>query len=189
MSGITVRPVSAEELAEILPVYAFAREQMKRTGNPNQWAGDYPSRLMVAQDVLRGVQFVCEDEEGAVVGTFCLQAGPEKSYLKIEGEPWLNDVPYFVVHRFGARTSGRGVGGAMMDWICKAANNVRTDTHEDNVDMQALLESRGFKRCGTIHLADGSPRIGYHYARPDERTLDKGGILSWLPWRHTGLGR
>jgi urea transport system ATP-binding protein len=42
---------------------------------------------------------------------------------------------------------------------------------------------------GTIHLADGSPRIGYHYARPDERTLDKGGILSWLPWRHTGLGR
>ena len=184
-----IRIAEKADLDAIMEVYDRAREHMRDAGNPNQWADGYPSRLMIAQDVLRGVQFVCEDEDEAVVGTFCLQAGPEKSYLKIEGEPWLNDVPYFVIHRFAARESGAGVGGAMMDWVCKAANNVRTDTHEDNADMQALLESREFKRCGTIHLADGSPRIGYHYARPDERTLDKGGILSWLPWRHTGLGR
>ena len=184
-----IRIAEKADLDAIMEVYDRAREHMRDAGNPNQWADGYPSRLMVAQDVLRGVQFVCEDDDGAIVGTFCLQAGPEKSYLKIEGEPWLNDVPYFVIHRFAARESGAGVGGAMMDWICKAANNVRTDTHEDNAGMQALLESRGFKRCGAIHLADGSPRIGYHYARPDERTLDKGGILSWLPWRHTGLGR
>jgi len=184
-----IRIAEKADLDAIMEVYDRAREHMREAGNPNQWADGYPSRLMIAQDVLRGVQFVCEDDEGAIVGTFCLQAGPEKSYLKIEGEPWLNDVPYFVIHRFAAHESGAGVGGAMMDWICKAANNVRTDTHEANAGMQALLESREFKRCGTIHLTDGSPRIGYHYARPDERTLDKGGILSWLPWRHTGLGR
>ena len=88
-----IRIAEKADLDAIMRVYDGAREHMREAGNPNQWADGYPSRLMVAQDVLRGVQFVCENEDGAVVGTFCLQAGPEKSYLKIEGEPWLNDVP------------------------------------------------------------------------------------------------
>ena len=27
--------------------------------------------------------------------------------------------------------------------------------------MQHLIEKNGFKRCGIIHIADGSPRIAY----------------------------
>jgi hypothetical protein len=29
--------------------------------------------------------------------------------------------------------------------------------------MQRLIEKSGFKKCGIIHVRDGSPRIAYHW--------------------------
>lgn len=41
--------------------------------------------------------------------------------------------------------------------------NVRVDTHANNTTMQRLIEKSGFKKCGIIHVRDGSPRIAYHW--------------------------
>jgi RimJ/RimL family protein N-acetyltransferase len=183
-----IRIATKRDVEDILAVFESARSFMRESGNPTQWADGYPSRLTVTQDVMRGAQFVCTDGD-RIVGCFSFLPGPERNYLKIEGRPWLNDVPYFVVHRLATLEQGAGVGSFMVDWICAAANNVRTDTHEANVPMRGLLEKHGFVSCGTIRVEDGTPRIAYHYARPDERTTDRGGLLSWLPWRHTGIGR
>lgn len=47
---------------------------------------------------------------------------------------------------------------------CKLLSpNVRVDTHANNTTMQRLIEKSGFKKCGIIHVRDGSPRIAYHW--------------------------
>ena len=34
--------------------------------------------------------------------------------------------------------------------------------------MQKQIEKSGFKKCGTIYVEDGSPRIAYHWEREEE---------------------
>lgn len=165
-----IRLATRQDVEDILSVFEAARTFMRKNGNPTQWADGYPSRLLVTQDVMRGTQFVCTKDD-RIVGCFSFLPGPERNYLKIEGKQWLNDVPYFVVHRLATLEQGAGIGSFMVEWICTAANNVRTDTHEANAAMKSLLEKHDFIPCGTIHVEDGSPRIAYHYARPDRKSV------------------
>lgn len=41
------------------------------------------------------------------------------------------------------------------------SDNIRVDTHKDNLVMQHILEKRGFRRCGIIYVKDGTERIAY----------------------------
>ena len=43
----------------------------------------------------------------------------------------------------------------------QSINHLRIDTHNDNKIMQHVIEKNGFKRCGIIHVNDGSERIAY----------------------------
>ncbi len=138
---------------------------MRSYGNTAQWVGGYPSRADAAADLATGALWVCHDEAGAILAVLILLPGPEPTYAQIEGLPWLNDDPYLVMHRIAVGVSGRGVGGACMRWVAAQAPNVRADTHEVNLPMQRVLERAGFQRRGIIHIADGTPRIAYHYAR------------------------
>lgn len=179
-----MRPATREDLDALVSLYEGAHDFMRRNGNPTQWAGEYPSGSDILADVRRGTLFACEDE-GQVVGCLCLQPGPDPTYLKIEDGAWLDDGPYFVIHRLAVREPGRGVGGFCLDWALQSATSLRADTHRDNVPMQRLLASRGFQHCGTIHVRDGSPRMAYQLVVPGQG--DDGGWLSWLPWRRHGL--
>lgn len=41
------------------------------------------------------------------------------------------------------------------------SDNIRVDTHKDNLVMQHILKKRGFRRCGIIYVKDGTERIAY----------------------------
>jgi RimJ/RimL family protein N-acetyltransferase len=170
-----IRCATKQDSEAALAIYEAARAFMHANGNPNQWPDDgtdgddpYPGRREVSRDIRRGTLFVCEDDAGEVVGCFDFEPGPEPDYRLIDGA-WLNSFPYFVIHRIATLRQGEGIGGFMLDWICKAANNVRVDTHADNLPMQALLESRGFVRCGTVQLRYAGERVAFHFQRPDDR--------------------
>ena len=47
----------------------------------------------------------------------------------------------------------------------RKAEPAELDTHENNRVMQRAAERYGFKKCGTIYVADGSPRIAYQWNR------------------------
>ena len=49
----------------------------------------------------------------------------------------------------------------LFDWCFRHTDNLRVDTHRDNIVMQNFLHSYGFTYCGIIYLADGSPRLAY----------------------------
>ena len=47
----------------------------------------------------------------------------------------------------------------------KHIDYLRIDTHEDNHVMQQAVQKLGFRKCGIIHIADGTPRIAYDLSK------------------------
>ena len=159
-----VRPGRESDLDAVAGIYEGARAFMRAAGNPTQWAGAYPSREDAARDLAAGHLWVL-DEGAGPVGVMAVMPGPDPTYARIEGPGWLDEAPYWVMHRMAVAAQGRGRGARMLAWLVERHDNVRADTHADNLPMQRALERAGFARRGTIRIADGSPRVAYHFVR------------------------
>lgn len=154
-----IRKAQIYEIPEIMEIYAGARKFMCEHGNEKQWINGYPSREIVEKDCLAGHLYVCEEKEIAGVFMFCTE--PEPTYAKIYEGEWLNDRPYGTMHRMASAGKEKGVSAFCLAWCYEQCKNVRGDTHEDNYVMQRVFEKNGFKRCGIIYVANGTPRIAY----------------------------
>ena len=53
----------------VLSVYAYAREQMRKNGNPSQWGENRPHENSIRQDIENGNHYIIE-EDGQIVGVF-----------------------------------------------------------------------------------------------------------------------
>ncbi|MBR6709795.1 MAG: GNAT family N-acetyltransferase [Clostridia bacterium] len=157
-----IRPAEPQELAAILEIYASARGYMRQTGNPTQWEGGYPSEALVREDIAAGRCMLCVEGE-ELLAVFCCMAGPDPTYLRIDDGEWLNDLPYFVIHRIavGPNAHRRGVASFCFDYGLAQCGNLKIDTHRDNLPMQHALAKNGFSRCGIIYLENGDERIAY----------------------------
>lgn len=146
-----------------MTVFEQAKRFMRQNGNLRQWTGGYPSREILAADIASGSSFVCLDDEGTLVGTFCFRYGeaPEPTYAAIYDGAWLNDKPYGVIHRIASAGVTGGIFTACLAWCREYVDNIRIDTHRDNRVMQELLMRHGFTRCGIIYLANGDERIAF----------------------------
>ena len=149
---IHIRKCTVGEAGLLMPrligIFDAARAYMRRNGNMTQWTGGYPSEKVIMEDILAGhFYLVCRGRDGEVAGCFCGQ--------------WLDDGPYWVVHRLASDGSLRGVGKTVLDWCLERCGNLRVDTHADNATMLSLLERLGFERCGTIYVEDGTPRTAF----------------------------
>ena len=151
---------SAEQIDEILKIYASARRFMRENGNMEQWNGNYPSRELLEEDVAQKKLYLCV-EEGEVLGVFYYAEENDPTYAEIFDGAWLNDRPYGVMHRVAMASRGRGAASFCMAYCYARCKNLKIDTHKDNIPMQKALERNGFVRCGIIHLANGDPRIAY----------------------------
>ncbi len=133
---------------------------MRESGNLKQWTDGYPSADVFRQDIERGVSYVVEDA-GRAVATFALVPGPDVTYARIYEGEWLNDEPYYVVHRIASRQGVRGVLRMVLDYGFQLTQNIRIDTHRDNVIMQHLMQKYGFSYCGIIYLLSGDERLAF----------------------------
>ena len=95
------------------------------------------------------------------ISTACFISGlaADPTYAVIDGA-WHSDRPYGTIHRIASDGSG-GILGTAVAFGKSRTDYLRIDTHEDNKVMQHAIEKLGFRRCGIIHLSDGSPRIAY----------------------------
>ena len=157
-----IRRSTERDVERIMQIYAYAREFMAKTGNPNQWGPtNWPPEQLIHQDIAQGKSYVCE-HEGIVVGAFFFDQGPdvEPTYAQIDDGAWIDDGPYGVVHRIAGDGSVRGIGQFCIDWAYGQCRHLRIDTHEDNRVMQNLLRKLGFVHCGTIYVyEDHYPRL------------------------------
>ena len=159
-----IRRATEKDLDAVMGVYDAARAFMRANGNPTQWPGDYPGLIDAEKDLEADALWVLDEGSGPVA-VMSVLPGPDPTYAVIEGDSWLNDDPYWVMHRLAVAESGHGAGTRMLEWLCAEHSNVRADTHVDNLPMQRTLERCGFVRRGIIWVEDGTPRIAYHYVR------------------------
>ena len=159
-----IRPATFSDIGSLMEIFEGAKKIMRSSGNLQQWTDGYPSREMVTDDIEHGHCHVLCDEE-TIVGTMALIPGPDPTYSYIEGS-WLDDRPYYVIHRIATSVPGRNVAQMMFDWAYghireKGCSVIRIDTHRDNCIMKHILTKYGFRLCGVIYLQDGAPRDAY----------------------------
>ena len=159
-----IQKASPSQLSQIMTVYDAARSFMAQTGNPDQWGTAYPSEEMIRQDIQNGKCYV-NLKDGMISAVFYFAVEADPTYGVIDGA-WLNDAPYGVIHRIAVAENGKGAAGECFRFAMERCENLRIDTHEDNLPMQRCLLKHGFVRCGIIYLEDGDPRIAYQRSTP-----------------------
>ena len=154
-----IEKATLSQFPQILTIYETARVFMAQNGNPDQWGMTYPPEDMIRKDILDGKCYVNMDSDH-IRAVFYFAVEEDPTYGYIEGA-WLNDAPYGVIHRIAVGESGKGVAAECFAFACDQCENLRIDTHADNIPMQRCLAKHGFIRCGTIYLENGDPRIAY----------------------------
>lgn len=155
-----IRIATLKDLDSILHIYEHARSFMASHGNPTQWGTTYPPVDMIEHDTRMGNTYVCE-ENNRVIAVFYYAFENDVTYTTIYDGNWLNDAPYGVVHRIASDGTVKGAASFCLNWAFSQCQNLKIDTHQDNLVMQSLLAKLDFKKCGTILTEDGSSRIAY----------------------------
>lgn len=161
---IEIVQTALSDIELILPIYAYAREYMKQTGNPNQWKNNRPPVSAIERDIKNGNSFLVK-EKGEVCGVFSFIVGIDPTYIKMKEGQWLNDEPYGTIHRIASNGKMKGLLKIALDFGFEKVENIRIDTHKENKVMIHLLEKYGFKRCGVIVVDDGTDRDAFQKVR------------------------
>mgnify|MGYP003298392631 CR=1 FL=1 len=156
---MNIRLASPADLPRIEEIYTIGRAYMRQTGNMTQWIGGYPQRNLLEEDIAKEQLFVMEDERG-IHGVFAFILGEDPTYGYIDGA-WPNAKPYGTIHRIASDGTHRGVLAECVRWSMAQIPHLRIDTHESNLAMRGAIERLGFTYCGTIYIADGTPRRAY----------------------------
>ncbi|MDO4270809.1 MAG: GNAT family N-acetyltransferase [Eubacteriales bacterium] len=149
-----IRHTGADDLPELMRIFAAARRFMAENGNPAQWAAGFPPQTLIEADIAAGRSYVCT-ESGKIAATFCFWQGEEPTYAVIRQGAWLDDKPYGVIHRIASAGTARGAAAFCLDWCFARCGDIRIDTHRDNRPMRRLLEKNGYAYCGLIDLENG----------------------------------
>lgn len=155
-----IRHARTEDLESIMPIYESARRFMRSRGNVAQWVNGYPSEESMLRDIANGNLYVDTDSDGRILFVFAFIIGDDPTYGVIEGA-WLNDDPYGTIHRLASAGATTGVFQRCLDYCFTRIDNIRVDTHADNSPMLKAIDRAGFKRCGIIYVADGTPRVAF----------------------------
>ena len=158
-----IRIATATDLPVIMQLVASAKTIMRKNGNMNQWNDGYPSEKIILEDIKnKNCRIIMHGD--TAVGSFVIKAGPDPTYSNIYNGRWLDDKPYYVIHRITSREDAHGIFNVMLDYCFNISHNIRIDTHKDNTIMRHLLEKYGFSYCGIIHLNNGDERVAYQKA-------------------------
>ena len=163
---MNLRLSNEKDLTEIMSIIDEAKKFLKNN-KVDQWQNGYPNKEVILNDINKNESYVIENN-GEVIGTTALSFAGEKNYDKIYEGKWISNGPYAVIHRIAvSKVKGlKNIGTEILKkseelCIANGINNIKIDTHEDNIPMQKLLLKNNYKYCGVIYLEDGSKRIAF----------------------------
>ena len=155
-----IRKSTPEDIDQIMDCINVARQLMRESGNNVQWTNGYPSKELMLESIQKGFNYLIFNND-EVVATFDFIIDNDPNYSIIENGKWLNDEKYGVIHRLASNGKAKGIAQFCLEWCFSQFPNIRIDTHETNIAMQKVLEKLGYKKCGIIYVADGTPRLAF----------------------------
>ena len=155
-----IRKSTPQDIDGIMNCIAFARQLMRDSGNTIQWINGYPSKELMLKSIENDCNYLVINNEG-IVATFDFIIDDDPNYALIENGNWLNEDQYGVIHRLASNGKAKGVAQFCFEWCFSQFPNIRIDTQQSNVAMQKVLEKLGYKKCGIIYVADGTPRLAF----------------------------
>mgnify|MGYP000953835235 FL=1 len=159
-SNRSIRKASADDFTIVSNLIEQGKAKMIKTGNPNQWSASYPAESTIKRDIAQGDCYLIH-ECGKPIATFVAKDGPEPNYHHIDNGSWLDDQPYYVIHRVASLEGVHGVMADIINYCSAFTSSIRIDTHADNRPMQASLIRLGFVYCGIIYVENGDSRQAY----------------------------
>lgn len=154
-----IRFALTDDLSIILKIYNTACEYMTASGNPTQWAGGYPQKTLLENDIKKQQLYVVLRGE-KICGVFAFITGVDPTYLNIEGA-WRSDTPYGTIHRIASDGTEKGIFAETLAFCKGKCPHLRIDTHKNNRTMRHLVTKHGFIECGVIYVDDGSARVAF----------------------------
>ena len=134
----TVKKASIADLSVVIDFIEQGKAKMIKAGNPNQWSANYPAIETIERDIVQG-----------------------NCYQRIDDGSWLDDQPYYVIHRVASTEGVHGVMADVISYCSSFTSSIRIDTHADNRPMQASLARLGFVYCGVIYVENGDSRRAF----------------------------
>lgn len=159
-----IRLATREDIPKMKEIFEYGRQVQIESGNKTQWKEGYPAESLIMEDIEKNAAHVCLDDLGELTAVFSVFTEADPTYFEIEGE-WLNNEKYATIHRLASSGNVRGAGQFCIEWVQEKYDNVRIDTHEQNVQMKHVLRKLGFQYCGIIYLANGEARNAYQYVK------------------------
>ena len=156
-----IKKASAENIDVIMSVFEAARRFMRQTGNDKQWVDGYPTKALILKNISDGGLYECWSDEKQIVGVFYFMIEDDPTYFEIYDGEWLNDRSYGVIHRMASNGKQKRLSDLCFSWCFERCDNIKVDTHRDNIVMHNALARNGFERCGIIYLTNGAERIAY----------------------------
>lgn len=160
---------TVQDMGALLQIVHDAQALLAADGI-DQWQDGYPNEQTLLADIEAQALFVYR-LEGMPVAMAAILHGPDPDYAHIEDGAWdYPHAPYMVIHRVAVAASVRGkhIAGpwydACIDYaLQQGVQDIRVDTHPDNLRMQALITSSGFIRQGivTVRSNPNAKRIAY----------------------------
>ncbi len=156
---IELRNVKKEDASQVERIFLSARLFMRNNGNLIQWSGAYPARDDIITDAENGNGYViCDGKE--ILAYFAFILGDDPTYAHIDGA-WPDSSPYGTLHRVASSGKQKDVLKICVQYCRQICPHIRVDTHERNLPMRNALIRLGFVHCGTIYIADGTPRMAF----------------------------
>lgn len=159
-NNLKIEKAQMQDMPRIQEIYEYARKFMRENGNPNQWKDNSPKESVLENDIANGNLYVIKSDN-EIHGVFAFILGEDVTYRVIEQGEWLSNDEYGTIHRVAGDGKVKGIVEAAVNYAAGRISHLRIDTHEDNKVMQHVISKNGFKRCGIIYVADGTPRIAF----------------------------
>lgn len=153
---LTIRKADIKDLKDVLSIYDDARQKFAND-KTFQWKDNYPNETTYKRDLEENNVFVILCNEN-IAGVMTILLKEEPDYKVIEGK-WINNEPYITIHRIAVKKDylHQGLGSKLISFAKQFAlengiNNIKIDTHENNIHMKKMLGKHDFKYCGVIYL-------------------------------------
>ncbi|MDR0899695.1 MAG: GNAT family N-acetyltransferase [Lactobacillaceae bacterium] len=164
-----IRVGKPDDLSEVMEIIQEAKDYLAAQGI-DQWQNGYPDEFQIQKDLATKDSYVLK-VNGITTGFAFLNIGIDEAYEAITDGSWEKvDGQYAAIHRLAVSNAfrGRGLSKKFMALLIeelenRGINDIRIDTHKDNVIVQKLARGLGFEYKGQV-IYEG-PRMAFQLVK------------------------